>query len=423
MTRSMAKGRKKSSPQIATVTVLVSVAAMTTSLLFHRAEAYMAAINPAKASSFSNRLQSSSSASSSSYSLGGGEEEENDFMSDSAPSLNPNDYKEFTQTYSEKAETDALMNNGDETEYHPENDVEGQLDLSNKASTHEILEALSDQAIADDAEEQIESVLDGEAEADSDGFVVEHDHGDPNGHRCKPLVGLRGLETLRKNEKRLKEAHERGLNREELKKNPEGLLEREAAYIDAEETRIGYENCLTTVMPTLLKTTDFTATIRCETKTAHDNFNKYRRDALKNKQWYDELPVRGRFSHTRGTVSKKAGKVIALYNGYAVCVKETIPTLHLHLMDLHKVAKNADDTHHLIERPKYDPRGIYKSNGKPAGGNAGLEKSVKEAFHLFSTKDENGNKVKGKKGRRMMLALEERVEEEEEEPSSSSARR
>jgi len=66
---------------------------MTTSLLFHRAEAYMAAINPAKASSFSNRLQSSSSASSSSYSLGGGEEEENDFMSDSAPSLNPNDYK------------------------------------------------------------------------------------------------------------------------------------------------------------------------------------------------------------------------------------------------------------------------------------------------------------------------------------------
>ena len=103
----------------------------------------------------------------------------------------------------------------------------------------QILEALSDQAIADDAEEQIEAVEDGEKVADKDGFVVEHDHGDPNGHRCKPMVGLRGLETLRKHEK-LKEAHERGLNRDELKKNPEGLLEREAAYIDAEETRIGY---------------------------------------------------------------------------------------------------------------------------------------------------------------------------------------
>jgi hypothetical protein len=69
-------------------------------------------------------------------------------------------------------------------------------------------------------------------------------------------------------------------------------------------------------------------------------------------------------------------------------------------MDLHKVAKNKDDTHHLIERPKYDPRGIYKTNGKPSGGNAGLERSVKEAFHLFSTRDENGNKKKGntKKG-------------------------
>ena len=88
-------------------------------------------------------------------------------------------------------------------------------------------------------------------------------------------------------------------------------------------------------------------TVRDESR--DQNFNKYRRDALKNKQWYDELPTRGRFSHTRGTVSKKAGKVIALYNGYAVCVKETIPTLHLHLMDLHQVQKNADDTHHLIE--------------------------------------------------------------------------
>ncbi|CAL6399835.1 unnamed protein product [Bathycoccus prasinos] len=352
------------------------------------AEAYMAAINPAKVY---NQAATSSSDSSNDFDfepLGEG----------TAPSLNPNDYKEFKESYSEQA----LMNrNGeDETEYHAENDVEGNLDLSSKATTHEILEALSDQSIADDAEEQIESIADGEEIADKDGFVVEHDHGDPNGHRCKPLVGLRGLETLRKNEKRLKEAHERGLNRDELKKNPEGLLEREAAYIDAEETRIGYENCLTTVMPTLLKTTDFTATIRCETKTAHENFNKYRRDALKNKQWYDELPERGRFSHTRGTVSKKAGKVIALYNGYAVCVKETIPTLHLHLMDLHKVAKNKDDTHHLIERPKYDPRGIYKTNGKPSGGNAGLERSVKEAFHLFSTRDENGNKKKGntKKG-------------------------
>ena len=355
----------------------------------------MAAINPAKVY---NQAATSSSDSSNDFDvepLGEG----------TAPSLNPNDYKEFKESYSEQA----LMNrNGeDETEYHAENDVEGNLDLSSKATTHEILEALSDQSIADDAEEQIESIADGEEIADADGFVVEHDHGDPNGHRCKPLVGLRGLETLRKNEKRLKEAHERGLNWDELKKNPEGLLEREAAYIDAEETRIGYENCLTTVMPTLLKTTDFTATIRCETKTAHENFNKYRRDALKNKQWYDELPERGRFSHTRGTVSKKAGKVIALYNGYAVCVKETIPTLHLHLMDLHKVAKNKDDTHHLIERPKYDPRGIYKTNGKPSGGNAGLERSVKEAFHLFTTKDENGNKKKGKKkgSRRMMKLL------------------
>ena len=65
------------------------------------------------------------------------------------------------------------------------------------------LEALSDQAIADDAEEQIEAVEDGEKVADKDGFVVEHDHGDPNGHRCKPMVGLRGLETLQQTRKEI----------------------------------------------------------------------------------------------------------------------------------------------------------------------------------------------------------------------------
>ena len=199
---------------------------------------------------------------------------ENAILDSAAPSVDPNAYAEFEGQYSAEAEDgNGAANEGssDETRYHAENDVEGQLSLSGKATTKQILEALSDQAIADDAEEQIEAVEDGEKVADKDGFVVEHDHGDPNGHRCKPMVGLRGLETLRKHEKRLKEAHERGLNRDELKKNPEGLLEREAAYIDAEETRIGYENCLTAVMPTLLKTTDFTATIRCETKVAHQN--------------------------------------------------------------------------------------------------------------------------------------------------------
>ena len=65
-------------------------------------------------------------------------------------------------------------------------------------------------------------------------------------------------------------------------------------------------------MPTLLKTTDFTATIRCETKTRDENFNKYRRDALKNKQWYGELPERGRFSHTevRSQKSRESHRVI-----------------------------------------------------------------------------------------------------------------
>ena len=388
-------------------------ALLATAQLARMSEAYMAAINPEKA----RTQMTTRSETTNNYNVDDASDFEttNAILDSAAPSVDPNAYAEFEGQYSAEAEDgNGAANEGssDETRYHAENDVEGQLRLSGKATTHEILEALSDQAIADDAEEQIEAVEDGEKVADKDGFVVEHDHGDPNGHRCKPMVGLRGLETLRKHEKRLKEAHERGLNRDELKKNPEGLLEREAAYIDAEETRIGYENCLTAVMPTLLKTTDFTATIRCETKVAHQNFNKYRRDALKNKQWYDELPTRGRFSHTRGTVSKKAGKVIALYNGYAVCVKETIPTLHLHLMDLHQVQKNADDTHHLIERPKYDPRGIYKPNGKPAGGHSGLQRSVKEAFNLFSTKDKDGNKM-SKKGRRMLASSSTSFDDDE----------
>ena len=129
----------------------------------------MAAINPAKVY---NQAATSSSDSSNDFDfepLGEG----------TAPSLNPNDYKEFKESYSEQA----LMNrNGeDETEYHVENDVEGNLDLSSKATTHEILEALSDQSIADDAEEQIESIADGEEIADADGFVVEHDHGTRTG--------------------------------------------------------------------------------------------------------------------------------------------------------------------------------------------------------------------------------------------------
>jgi hypothetical protein len=383
------KKKKKKNTIASTILYIFYVFVVVQSQLLYECEAYSKVLNPAKA--YKQELDSIANNSESN--------EEDDFM---APSVNPNDYKEFTKEYSKAAENTQFS---EETGYHKENDVEGKLDLSMRATTHEILEALSDQAIAADAEEEIELVRDGVDVIDNDGFVVEHDHGDPKGHQCKPIVGLRGLETLRKNEKRLKEAHERGLSKQEAKKNPEGLLEREAAYVDAEETRIGYENCLTTVMPTLLKTTDFTATIRCETKVAHANFNKYRRDALKNKQWYDELPAKGRFAHQRGTISRKAGKVIALYNGYAVCVKETIPTLHLHLMDLHGVQKNKDDTHHLIERPKYDPRGIYKNNGKPAGGNSGLDKAVKDAFHLWSTKDANGIKIKpSKKGLRKLLS-------------------
>ena len=86
----------------------------------------MAAINPAKVY---NQAATSSSDSSNDFDfepLGEG----------TAPSLNPNDYKEFKESYSEQA----LMNrNGeDETEYHAENDVEGNLDLSSKATTHEI---------------------------------------------------------------------------------------------------------------------------------------------------------------------------------------------------------------------------------------------------------------------------------------------
>ena len=120
------------------------------------------------------------------------------------------------------------------------------------------------------------------------------------------MVGLRGLETLR-NTKRDKEAQ----NAVEPRVEEESGRLVGGGVHHAEETRIGYENCLTAVMPTLLKTGfygDHTGD-----KVTHQNFNNTKR--RRRIRVVRRLPTRGRFSHTRGTVSKKAGKVIALYNG------------------------------------------------------------------------------------------------------------
>ena len=69
---------------------------------------------------------------------------ENAILDSAAPSVDPNAYAEFEGQYSAEAEDgNGAANEGssDETRYHAENDVEGQLSLSGKATTKQILEA------------------------------------------------------------------------------------------------------------------------------------------------------------------------------------------------------------------------------------------------------------------------------------------
>lgn len=192
--------------------------------------------------------------------------------------------------------------------------------------TLDVLKLLSGQTVVND---KPGSPFGAKRPRDTGDFNVKHDH-DGDGHMCDPAAALRHLQVLKN--------LERGGGKKSKKKNKD---EHGPVDPDAAAARLGFEQCLNDIMPGLLRATDFSREIPCHTHLAQKKHAEMKREVLR---WHKRLQQTGHSKNEIG-VATKTRKATAVYNGFTVCLKEAIPTLHEALL-------GTDESQHQMELVK-----------------------------------------------------------------------